>query len=89
MGKFIGDPEGAPEEVSRRARRERQIWELIKEHFDELAATDEEIAMAEKELWSKPGLAQEWLCLTNTKKTAVNTLYMCIAIGNLRLSRRS
>ncbi|MBZ5679568.1 MAG: hypothetical protein LAO24_05625 [Acidobacteriia bacterium] len=85
MVKFIGDPSGVPEEVSRRARRERQIGEMIQEHFNELAATDEEIATAEKELWSKPGLAQDWLCLTNMKKTAVNMLYMCIAVGNLRL----
>jgi len=62
------------------AKHEQQINDLIQEQFDELAPTDEEISTAEKELWNKPGLAQEWLCLTNTQRTAVNMLYMCIAV---------
>jgi hypothetical protein len=69
----------------KRAKREQQIWTLVQQQFDEVAPTDEEIATVEKEVWNNPGLAQEWLCLTNTKRTAVNMLYVCIAVGNLRL----
>lgn len=72
------------DKLLKRARREKQIWEMVQEHFNELAATDKEIDAVERELWNKPGLAQEWLCLTNTERTAVNMLYICIAVGNLR-----
>jgi hypothetical protein len=57
---------------------------LIKEQFNELAPTMEEIDLVEKELQSDPQSAVAELCLTDTPRTLVNMLYMSSAVRALR-----
>jgi hypothetical protein len=64
--------------------RDRQITDLIKEDFDELAPTTEEITMVENELRNDPEKAVAELCLTNGSRTTVNMLYISSAVGAIR-----
>jgi hypothetical protein len=63
--------------------RENQIADLIKEYYDEVAPTKEEITAVEEELRKNPQTAVAELCITGIT-TSVNQLYMSSAVAALR-----
>ena len=65
-------------------QRNNQIADLIKEYFDEVAPTMDEITTVEEELRNDPQMAVAELCFTTTPTTSVNMLYMSSAVVALR-----